>query len=62
MVRRETQVVLRGHVTVSEICTLLRTECGVINAVARPMRGRNHWVIGFIDRHGKHRTLDVFLN
>lgn len=58
----ETQAVLKGHVTVPEICTLLRTECRAINAVARPMRSRDHWIVGFVDHNGQSRSVDVFLN
>jgi hypothetical protein len=58
----ETQAVLKGHLTVPEICTLLRTECRAINAVARPMRSRDHWIIGFVDHNGQSRSIDVFQN
>jgi hypothetical protein len=58
----DTQAVLKGHQTTEAICTQLRTAYGVSDAMARPMRSRDHWLIEFTDRDGEHRAVDVFLN
>jgi hypothetical protein len=58
----DTQAVLKGHLTVDAICAQLRTGYGAGDAVARPMRLRDHWIVEFTDSDGQHRALDVFLN
>ena len=58
----DTQAVLKGHLSVEAICTQLRTSYGASDAVARPMRSRDHWMVEFTDSDGQHRALDVFLN
>jgi hypothetical protein len=58
----DTQAVLKGHLTVDAICAQLRTAYGADDAVARPMRSRDHWIVEFTDRDGQIRALEVFLN
>lgn len=58
----DTQAVLKGHLTVETICAQLRTAYGASDAIARPMRGQDHWMVEFTDSDGQHRALDVFLN
>lgn len=58
----DTQAVLKGHLSVEEVCTRLRSAYGVADAVARPTRSRDYWIVEFTDRDGQHRALDVFLN
>ncbi|MFN7400473.1 MAG: hypothetical protein ACK5SX_15775 [Sandaracinobacter sp.] len=58
----DTQAVLKGHLTVDAICAQLRKAYGAGDAVARPMRSRDHWMVEFTDSEGQYRALDVFLN
>lgn len=58
----DTQAVLKGHLSVEAICAQLRTAYGASNAIARPMRSQDHWMVEFTDSDGQHRALDVFLN
>lgn len=58
----DTQAVLKGHLSIEEVCTRLRSAYGVADAVARPMRSQDYWIVEFTDRDGQHRAFDVFLN
>jgi len=58
----DTQAVLKGHLSVEAICAQLRTAYGASDAIARPMRSQDHWMVEFTDSDGQHRAMDVFLN
>ena len=58
----ETQAVLRGHVTVDAICERLAEIRSVTGIAVRSTHQPAYWMVEFIDRLGKARVLDVFIN
>lgn len=58
----ETQAIIPRHITVEDVCALLRSECGATRTFARGMHRPEYNIIEFVDRRGEMQALNVFLH
>ena len=58
----ETQAILIGHLTIDDVCNLLRNECGIKALEVRAMRSADYKMIEFYDSARTLQMMNVFLN
>lgn len=58
----ETQAILIGHLTIDDVCNLLRNECGIKALEVRAMRSADYKIIEFYDSARTLQMMNVFLN
>lgn len=57
----ETQAIIPRHITVEDVCALLRSECEATVVIARGMHRPEYSIIEFVDQQGEMQALNVFL-
>lgn len=58
----EAQAILIGHLTIDDVCNLLRNECGIKALEVRAMRSADYKIIEFYDSARTLQAMNVFLN
>ena len=58
----ETQAILIGHLTIDDVCNLLRNGCGIKALEVRAMRSADYKIIEFYDNARTLQAMNVFLN